>query len=410
MRTLAENQRNLEPAEKMAEQIHALKVEVQEWKSRYSRAKGLVRNLRNSAYGGNSVFATPDVGLSNDSPYISTEGRVRDLSVTKFQVAVDEFLTKSRLGTTDLLDNLHNVVVATRHITQDLNGPDDASPVSEKIETELAQCATLVSKTANQLISTTRNHRISGGMAPISILDAVTSDLSFAVIELIKVAKVRRTNNRDNRGSASFSPKEIDVSKASRFSGNSVTSPADMHPAVTPTEDIHMERSDPRRYASTSNQFSTTNFNIEDPDNTISELQGYLEEQTATAIDSIQSLLTAIKDGSSLYVLRHNMLDIIKLVDITVVATSTSMKQTKNWLLKDKGSYILENLRDCSQRMAQLQEETKNIDGDSNPDRQVKQRLAGIAFDMAKFTKELVKTVEEVSLTSEINHIDNQLR
>jgi hypothetical protein len=92
-----------------------------------------------------------------------------------------------------------------------------------------------------------------------------------------------------------------------------------------------------------------------------------------------------------------------------VEATGTSMKQSRNWLLKDKGSYILQNLADCSQRMSNLEIDSEHLSADDHPDRHLKQRLAGISFDMAKCTKELVKTVEEVSLTNDVHHLDKQL-
>jgi hypothetical protein len=390
MRNLAESHREMESSEALSAHVQSLKVEVQEWKSRYSRVKGQMRSLRSSTYGG-AIFLQPShSALGRDSPYFSINGRVRDVSVTKFQMAVDEFLAKSRLANHDLLDNLHIVVVATRNVTQDLSIQEDVQS-SEQQESELAQCTSLVSKTANQLITTARNHRVSGGLSPFSILDAATSDLSFAVIELIKVAKIRPTTH--DREDTEDEP-ELLKTRSSRSSVEDITSIPDV--------------------ASSKKRFSMqtpvhVDFDIEDPDNTVAELQGYLEEQTAGAIESIQTLLTGIKEGATVGVLRPYMKSIINVVDVMIEATGTSMKQTRHWLLKDKGSYILQNLSDCSQRLSTQYEETRNLDNELQPDRRLKQLLAGISFDMAKCTKELVKTVEEVGLTSEINHIESQL-
>ena len=184
-----------------------MKVEVQEWKSRYLRAKSQVRNLRASTYGGISgweflaMFSKPTTApVEKDSPYYDSEyGRIRDISVTKFQMAMDEFLTKSRTDAGNLLDHLHNLVVATRKVTQDItDGEDRTNDSREDLQSEIAQCTSLVSTTANHLITTTRNHTTSGGLAPISILDAAASDLSSAVIDLIKVAKIRPQSPHDD--------------------------------------------------------------------------------------------------------------------------------------------------------------------------------------------------------------------
>ena len=43
-------------------------------------------------------------------------------------------------------------------------------------------------------------------------------------------------------------------------------------------------------------------------------------------------------------------------------------------------------------------------------DKHFKQRLAGIVFDVAKCTKELVKTVEEASLKEEIDYLNARLK
>jgi hypothetical protein len=163
--------------------------------------------------------------------------------------------------------------------------------------------------------------------------------------------------------------------------------------------DDKFDHKDRRRYASIQDPSAVGNFNTQDPDVTVTELQGYLEERTAGAIESTQSLLTGIKSNATVGELRPHMRSINNAVNHMIEATSTSMKQSRNWLLKDKGSYIVQNLADCTQRMNLIYEDLRNVSDDSYPDRQVKQRLAGISYDMAKGTKELVKTVEEVSLS-----------
>lgn len=144
-------------------------------------------------------------------------------------------------------------------------------------------------------------------------------------------------------------------------------------------------------------------------DSSIAELQAYLEEQTSETVDSIRELLSGIKVDAIVNELLPRVESIVYYVDLMVSITGTSMRQTKNWLLKDKGSFILQSLDDCCRRMASLSKDLNRLDGEKTAPRPLKQRLAGVSFDMAKCTKELVKTVEDVSLKSEIYNIDSQL-
>lgn len=53
---------------------------------------------------------------------------------------------------------------------------------------------------------------------------------------------------------------------------------------------------------------------------------------------------------------------------------------------------------------------TRDNNDEDYADKNFKQRLAGIAFDVAKCTKELVKTVEEASLKDEISYLNSRLK
>lgn len=71
--------------------------------------------------------------------------------------------------------------------------------------------------------------------------------------------------------------------------------------------------------------------------------------------------------------------------------------------------YVVGVLEDCVQRMETLYGKDTSSDGEY-AGKNFKQRSAGIAFDVARSTKELVKTVEEASLRDEIAVLDSRLR
>lgn len=134
-------------------------------------------------------------------------------------------------------------------------------------------------------------------------------------------------------------------------------------------------------------------------------------------ISTIQSLLTSIKKPQATKGnLRGESNAINQVIGQMVDATSISMQQSRNANLKKHGDWVVQSLRDCSRRMTILCQLTSNgvLTRDNNDedyaDKNFKQRLAGIAFDVAKCTKELVKTVEEASLKDEISYLNSRLK
>ncbi|KAL2707186.1 Protein SPA2 [Kluyveromyces marxianus] len=163
-------------------------------------------------------------------------------------------------------------------------------------------------------------------------------------------------------------------------------------------------------------EFDVDAFDIENPDNSLADLLLYLEYQTMDVINTIQSLLSSIKQpNSTAGELRTESNAINQVIRQMVEATSVSMNQSRNSHLKEHGSWVVQSLDDCRRRMTVLchlkpDGEIKSYEGDEEfADKHFKQRLAGIAFDVAKCTKELVKTVEEASLKTNIDYLNAKL-
>ncbi|AET41629.1 Sph1p Ecym_8356 [Eremothecium cymbalariae DBVPG len=173
---------------------------------------------------------------------------------------------------------------------------------------------------------------------------------------------------------------------------------------------------DTQSYEEEELDFNVEEFDIENPDNTLAELLLYLEHQTMDVICTIQSLLTSIKQPKATTgELRQKSSAICQVIGQMVGATSVSMNQSRNAALKEHGNWVVQNLVDCRRRMAVLC--NLKSDGvllsdeqdDQFADKHFKQRLAGVAFDVAKCTKELVKSVEEASLKEEIEYLNSKL-
>ena len=268
MRSMAENGGgNWEREERLTRDITRLEEEVKEWKSRYARSKAQVRNLRASTIG--LPMARMDTSrLAKDSDFSSVNGLVKDVHVTKFQIAIDELLRVARsVEPTSVLEYMKSVVMTVRHLTQDI----EAAPPGKDDEgvQRRAKLKGKVSATANNVITASKNFASSNGISPVSLLDAAASHLTTAVVELVRFVKIRPTPpdelEEDNEDSLEplQSPGYFSVTpSAQRASGNesiysAVSSPPRSVAAKSVVGSLAHRRSASRNGGLTNGKFGT---------------------------------------------------------------------------------------------------------------------------------------------------------
>lgn len=169
--------------------IESLEQEVRDWRNRYARAKTQLRGMRS---GSMSLSADQDAGqYVRDKGFTDDSGLVKDVHVTKFQVAIDELLRRARQEQPDtVIDAMKRVVMSVRRITKDL----DAAPANnEQAKQQRKQLKSRVSSTANSLITASKTFATSAGIAPVSVLDAAASHLVAAIVDLLRLVKIRIT-------------------------------------------------------------------------------------------------------------------------------------------------------------------------------------------------------------------------
>ncbi|EPE02786.1 cell polarity protein [Ophiostoma piceae UAMH 11346] len=210
--------------------IETLEAEVREWRNRYARSKTQQRSMRASSMG---VPIEEDAGrYVREQGFTTDSGLVKDVHVTKFQIAVDELLRRARTEEPErTVDSMKAVVVSVRRITKDM---DDAMPQQDSDSAEqLTKLKTRVSGTANNLITAAKNYSMSAGLSPVSLLDAAASHLVASVVELLRTVKIRTTpaNELEEDDEGSITPVE---SNASFFSPRSNgQTPATTYSSVT---------------------------------------------------------------------------------------------------------------------------------------------------------------------------------
>jgi Spa2 homology domain (SHD) of GIT len=193
MRTMAESGgSNWEREEKLGTDVRRLEEEVREWKSRYAKSKAQLRNLRASSIG--LSMSRPDAArYAKANEFTQSDGLVKDIHVTQFQMSIDELL---RIARTEepaaVLGHMKSVVLAVRSITQDIEAAETANKDDEKVHRR-GRLKSKVSATANNVITASKNFASSNGISPVSLLDAAASHLTMAVVELVRAVKIRPT-------------------------------------------------------------------------------------------------------------------------------------------------------------------------------------------------------------------------
>ena len=183
---------NLEREERLQNNVQRLEEEVKEWKARYARTKTQLRNMRASSLG-LSIQRIDASRLAKDDSFMRPDGQVKDVHITKFQIAIDELLHIARAGEpAAVLYYMKAVVLAWRSITQDIF-TSSTNTKDDEILQRRAKLKSNVSATANNVITASKNFASSNGISPVSLLDAAASHLTAAIVELLRAVKIRPT-------------------------------------------------------------------------------------------------------------------------------------------------------------------------------------------------------------------------
>lgn len=432
----------------MGAEISGLRDEIKEWKTRYARTKAALRSLRTTSMGlimpSSTTLITKEGGLSDPN------GLVKDVHITKFQISIDELLRTARgVNCAQTLEYVKAVVVATRAITENI----DDSPNDDR-----AKLKSRVSATANNLTTAAKNHATSQGLSPVSLVDAAASHLTASIVELIKVVKVRPTPpgefeddgedlitspDSPRQSGPPISDKLPKINGNGNGNGNSYGPNGSVNGSRLSGESVYSPVNSPRhsrkdsRNGSVDRQGGTwaeqvqgiggianlqapefgvraTQSNVEElrvslrlfplpPQRVVqtltdarrvSQLQIFLETQAEGIVESIQSLLSRIRADGDMQALRNHVTNITDVVARVVDNTHTAMAQDGNDKLRERGDWIVANLSGCSDKMTAMSEEGEPVDGPA--DKEFRGRLAALAFDLARETKDLVRTVEEI--------------
>ena len=195
MRVMADNGGgNWQKEEKLHSDVRRLEAEILQWKSRYTKMKAQLRNMRANSLG-LSISQADDAGrYVRDDRFMSQSGLVKDVHITKYQISIDELLRAARSGEPlGVLDYVKTVVTIVRSVTHDIDAALGNRSNDDDFSERCSKLKSKVSATANNLITAAKNFASSHGISPVSLLDAAASHLTAAIVELVRTVKIRPT-------------------------------------------------------------------------------------------------------------------------------------------------------------------------------------------------------------------------
>ncbi|KAL7798007.1 hypothetical protein V8C43DRAFT_258059 [Trichoderma afarasin] len=382
--------------------IEQLENEVRDWRERYAKTKTQIRSLRGSS-AGFSVDGD-SIKLPSDNTLLDENGRVRDVHVTKYQMAIDELLQKVRDDHPEnVIDAMKGVVVSVRRITRDL---DESAPRgNEAAQQQQGKLRARISATANHLITVSKSFAASSGITPISLVDAAASHLTVAIVEILRTAKIRPTPTEELEDEEDGNATPIDSSGF--FSPRSVARGSTTHEGLPPApafknlanirasieSSAYSPVNSPRTSMDAYANGAPNGHGEEHHGGQIEGLKTYLEDQNALLIPGIHNVVNCARaDGDIRQISTH--------VSSVNGIVSSIVSETQKY---GRGNLVV-RLSDCRDRLVEANRRGQEMADAEVEEKEWKswtQTLPPIAFEIAREAMELVETVEELAAASQ---------
>ncbi|CAG8561313.1 7706_t:CDS:10 [Paraglomus occultum] len=373
-----QNEELLTEKEKDTAKIKELTTQVNDWKSKYEKVKIDLRNLKATS---SFVKEHPKIDVIKDNSLApSSDGAVEEAKIMAYQVAIDGLLRAGRSEVpTNVIMAMKAILVACKDITGDVEQYEQQKSVSMKAEDKekLYAMKSKLSGTLTNLMTAAKNHATGSGISPVSLLDAAASHLTVAVVDLVKLIKIKRSDNdKDKLNVDSLSPSRSST------------------PTTPPTsQKLQSSRNDASSVSASKVDTFVDERNDRESIN-LADFKAYLERQTEAIVQAIQTLLSAIRNGSYVNEVTDSITTITTIVQNVIVVARDSFNSPAGESFADRGKMILKDLEISVDKLDQMRDSISSDREDFANNKILKQSLASAAFDIAKFTKGLVGLIE----------------
>ncbi|WFD24728.1 component of the polarisome [Malassezia equina] len=169
--------------------IRDLHQQMSSYKRRFEQAKAELRMMQTTA----QLWAQPQ---AEEWKHLSDRGAMADTNVQAFQSSIDELLAAARSSTpSNVLIAMKTVVLSTTLLTDDVakfeSQPENMETLTAQQRDDVNSLKLSMSEALSNLMTACRNHASSQGLSPVSLVDAAATHVAMAVVELIKLLKLR---------------------------------------------------------------------------------------------------------------------------------------------------------------------------------------------------------------------------
>ncbi|KAI1326920.1 hypothetical protein F5Y16DRAFT_216275 [Xylariaceae sp. FL0255] len=397
--------------------VERLENEVREWRNRYARTKTQLRSMRAASIG---LTIEQDAGkYIREKGFTEANGMVKDVHVTKFQISIDDLLSRARKDEPEkVIDSMKTVINNVRRINKDI---EDSRSTDEDMSPQQQKLKIRVSATANNLITASKNFASAAGLSPVSLLDAAASHLVAALVELLRTVKIRATPaaelEDDDDGSITpvesigFSSNRTTTTQPDAFLKPGDSLPPSQFQGLGPgaresgNSSAYSPYNSPRTSMNGNGNMASNGLNKGLPqippngylqqDTDLEDLKIYLEDQTAIMVQYIQGLVGSIRSDAPIQQINDEINSIAEAVGKVVGETEASRR----------GGELLERLSSCRERLIEAGDHGKELAGRGlgEGDREWRmwtQTLPPIAFEIVRETKELVQQIDRMAMGS----------
>ena len=413
---------------KMTQEIHHLESQVRDWKSKYEQIR------RNSQ----ASLSTTELHNEEAAKLIDTAGKVDPKQYNALMAAISSLLqtAQQQRSANSSNENISPLITEIAQAIRRMSNEIRADPEISKNK-DVAQLQSGLSTATTNLFSSARRFRESRDQETREHVVLSAQRLSQVVNDLVRIVKIRSSTPSTSTAYSSAStetsgilatetqPLDTDVTptpaSSSRFVeptrrerilpssstesinssnlGSNLTSPQKLanflkrsgpepKTQLTPSPAISSASNDTIPQAEVASGHDSSSSHNDADDKTETNLRMYLDSQTQAIVESIQSLLSAIRaPGMKLNQFTDNIDNIVKIVEALLSRSKESLPKISR--LADSGGDILDRLgrsRSDLWDMRTVAQRSKNDVADADV-KAFKQRLAKAAFNISRETK-----------------------
>ncbi|KAI8365051.1 hypothetical protein EDC96DRAFT_510303 [Choanephora cucurbitarum] len=318
--------------EKADAQIKTMTDEMKAWKRKYETVSMELRSFKVKSISLENANVPNELLLKP-----SLKGAIAHQYIIDFQTAIDELMKTSRSSKpTDVLMSMRVIVMACKAITTEVENHETKVELPPETRDQLYDIKKRFSDELTSLLAASKSYASGMGITPVSLIDASASNLTNTIVDLVRLLGMK------------------------------------------PIESFQSEPS---------HQPSSQHNNIMKP----KELSQFLKTETDHIVSSVQSLLSALRSSDdSLYNIITSIIDIVS----NIVHTSRiTFSNGEGIRYQNQGHAILSDLDNCNNKIVHIRD-TSFAHSPQNANAIAKRNLAQESYEIAKYTKELIRMLD----------------